>query len=473
MPSYSATHGCPSFQQALDPFLIDPSLPFADVLPATAIDQVFTEEGVSFGTSSRAIYTPPLVLWAFLSQVLSPGKSCRAAVYRVIVFLASLEREANPADTAAYCRARAKLPERVLERLTLDVSDRLEAAVPRHWQWRGRRVFLVDGFTVTLPDTPANQAAYPQSSAQQPGLGYPLLRLVVLVSLATATVHGVTWGPYQGKETGEPALFRQLLDRLQPGDVVVADRYYCSYFLIVLLQARGVQVVFRLHQRRSYDFRRGCRLASGDHLVTWHKPARPTWMDEELYQEIPATLTVREIRRSITAPGCRTKQLVIATTLLDAMDVTAADVATLYHKRWQVELDIRSLKTYLGMDQLRCLTPAMVHKEVWAHVLGYNLVRKVAAQAAWTKKGSPRQVSFTATVQALTAAWETWSTKTAEERLAMARHLLKELAKEVVGARPDRWEPRAVKRRPKPYPRLQLPRAVAKARLAHGQPRTT
>lgn len=177
---------------------------------------------------------------------------------------------------------------------------------------------LVDGFTVTAADTPVNQAAYPQPPSQEPGLGFPMIRAVVLLGLATGSLLGAAFGPYQGKETGEPSLFRELLDRLRPGDIVVADRYYCSYWLVALLQAQGVQVAFRLHQWRDYDFRRGRRLGPDDHVVEWVKPQRPEWMSEEMYEGLPKTLTVREVRFRTETPGCRSESIIVATTLLDA-----------------------------------------------------------------------------------------------------------------------------------------------------------
>jgi putative transposase len=296
-------------------------------------------------------------------------------------------------------------------------------------------------------------------------LGFPLIRWVMLLSLATAAVQGFAYGPYKGKETGESALFRQLLGNLAAGSIVVADRYYCSYFLVALLQAHGVDVVLRLHHRRQYDFRRGRRLGADDHLVNWYKPPRPDWMDEAEYAALPDTLSVREIRHQVAQPGYRVDELILATTLVDA-DVYAADeVADLYAERWQVELDIRSLKVTLGLDQLRCRTPFMIAKELWAHCLAYNLVRKVAAQAAVLAEVSPRSRSFTATKQAVLASWDKLSAATDADYVAGALALLHVLRKQKVGHRPGRCEPRAVKRRPKPHKLLKEPRAAAQARL--------
>jgi putative transposase len=466
MSFYPPSSACRSFEAALAPFLQDDGLPFADALPAEQVRQACRDEGVHFGACPRAVYNPAVVLWAFLSQVLGADKSCRAAALRVLVLSVTLERGPCSADTGTYCRARAKLPAALLRRLAYDVADQVERAVPRRWLWKGRHVHLVDGTTVTAPDTPENQAAWPQPPSQRPGLGFPLIRLVVLLSLTTALVGGLALGPYEGKETGEPALLRTLLGRLRPGEVLLADRYYCSYFMVALLRARGVDVVFRMHQCRGVDFRRGRRLGRDDHVVVWQRPDRPEWMDEETYAGMPRTLTVREVRARVATPGFRVGELVVVTTLLDADEHSAEEVTDLYHDRWHVELDIRSIKAALKMEALRCLTPLMVEKEIWATVLGYNLVRKVSCQAALLAGQQPRQISFTATLQAVREGWKEATYAGGAARRALGAALLAALAKEEVGDRPDRCEPRAVKRRPKPQALLMVPRAEARAALS-------
>jgi putative transposase len=471
MPSYPPDANSFQSQQTLAPFLQDEGLPFAEVLSADAIEQAFAEEHVAFGQTSRSLWTPALTLWAFLSQIIGADPSCRQAVARVVVALA-LSQDLDSLDTASYCRARAKLPASVLRRLALQVGQRLERAAPDTWLWHGRHVQLIDGSTSKLPDTPENQAAFPQPRTQKPGLGFPLIRWVAVVALATAAVQAFAYGPYKGKETSELALLRQVLEHFQPGDVVVADRYYCSYFLVALLRACGVDVVFRLHQRRKYDFRRGRRLGAGDHVVVWQRPARPAWLSVEEYATIPATLEIREIRVTVQEPGSRVREFVVATTLLEAEAYGAAALAELYHQRWQVELDIRSLKTTLQMDKLRCLTPFMIEKEIWAHVLAYNLIRKVAAQAALEGQVTPRSLSFKAVQQVLRGGWQKLTQTTGEEYVRLSRSLLGALRKERVGNRPGRCEPRAVKDRGKPHRRLQEPRAAARAKLLRGKKST-
>ena len=297
------------------------------------------------------------------------------------------------------------------------------------------------------------------------GAGFPILRMVVLLSLATACLRGMALGPYEGKETGETALLRQLLDEVQPGEILLADRYYCSYWLVALALARGLDVVFRMHHLRDYDFRRGQRLGADDHVVTWHRPQRPQWMDEATYAAMPRTLTVRELRADITTPGCRTSEIVVVTTLTDAARYPKVDVADLYHDRWHVEPDIRAIKQSLAMDHLRCQTPFMIEKEIWVHFLGYNLTRKASCQAALLQEVHPRAVSFTATKQTINAARSQLTQASLAERVRQGGLLLRAVGKERVGNRPDRCEPRVVKRRPKQYKHLREPRAQARARL--------
>ena len=395
------------FQNTFAPFAQDADLPFGDILTLADVEQIFADEEVSFGQTSRSFWTPALTTWAFIWQILSPDKSCRQTVANVIMFLSAVESaKLGELDTTLYCRARAKVPARVFRRLAILVGQRLEAAAPAEWLWKQRHVKLVDGSTSTLPDTEENQKAFPQPKSQKQGLGSPMIRWVVLIGLATATIQEFAYGTYAGKETGETALFRQILHALSAGDIVLADRFYCSYFMVALLQLNGVDVVMRLHQRRKYDFKLGEQLGEGDHIVVWQRPERPEWMDEEFYALMPATIRMREIYHKVNEPGYRVDELVIATTLLDTQEYGADEITELYSERWQVEVDIRSLKAGLSMDCLSCKSPFMVEKELWAHILGYNLVRKIGCQVAKVMDVTPRSISFTAAKQAILAGWQ-------------------------------------------------------------------
>jgi len=468
MSSYLENHQNFNFRNALAPFAQDQDLPLAEVLSEADVVRIFAEEKVSFGKLAHSFWTPAITLWAFLWQVISPDKSCRQVVANVLMSFA-LSQEAEDIDTGLYCRARAKLPAAVFRRLTLHVGHGLERVASEDWLWKGKHVQLVDGSTSRLPDTEENQKAFPQPKTQKPGLGTPLIRWVVLIGLATAAVQGFAYGPYAGKETGETALFRELLEHLQRGDLVLADRFYCSYFVVALLRTNDIDVVARLHQKRKYDFRRGQPLGEGDHIVEWYRPKRPDWMSEELYALMPETIRMREMIRRIDQPGYRVKELVIATTLLDAQEYKADEIVELYSKRWQVELDIRSLKVTLGMSDLRCKTPFMVEREIWAHLLAYNLIRKVGAQVAQQMKVAPRSVSFKATKQAILGGWQPATKLQGADYVRVAKVMLKMLQKQKVGNRPGRCEPRAVKVRPKPQKLLTEPRKAARAKLLQGK----
>lgn len=434
-------------------------LAFADVLPAARVKQALAEEGAVW---RQKVFTPVLTLWAFLSQVLSADGSCRAAVARVLAWLVSRgERPCRP-TTGPYCKARQRLPESLFRRLVRETGTTLQRNLPGAWLWQGRRVKLVDGTTVSMADTPANQAEYPQPSSQEPGLGFPIARLVVVFCLASGTVIDAALGKYRGKRTGENALVRSLADAFEPGDVFVGDRYFSGYFDIAYWQQRGVDVVVRLHQRRTCDLRRGRRLGPNDHVVVWSKPPqRPEWMDEATYAAMPAELELREVRVRVTEPGFRTKVLVVVTTLLDARRYTPAALADLYRMRWHAELDLRSLKTVLGMEVLRCLSPDMIRKEVWAHLLVYNLIRTVMAQSAEFHGCTPRALSFTGALQTMAAFAERLLEARGRTVGELHTWLLIAIGAHVVGNRPGRSEPRAKKRRPKPYPLLTQPRPVA------------
>jgi len=472
MASYPP-HGFGSrFQLLLQSFAQHPEQHFPQALSDERIEQLCQDEDVHFAQDADDIYTPQRTLWALLTQVLSASKSCVAAVARVLALSAMRSRPLPSANTGAYCKARAKLPETFLRRLTVLVGTELDDGAPPSWRWKQRhRTLLVDGTTVTLADTAANQQTYPQVKSQKAGLGFPILRLVVLLSLATAGVLDAALGPYQGKESGETALFRQLLAALRMDDVVVADRYYCSYWIVALVRQRGAHVVFRLHHLRHYDLERGQRLGTNDHVTTWTKPARPPWMDAETYASLPKTLTIRELQIQVTQPGYRTRQIVIATTLLDAREYSREELGDLYHRRWQAELDLRSMKQTLRMDHILCKTPAMARRELWAHLLGYNLVRQALAEAAWKSNRSPRQLSFAGGMQTLEAFRMLLLGGGSGSASLAARvgQVLEALATHRVGDRPGRVEPRKVKRRPKSYPRLTKPRAQERAALLAGQ----
>jgi hypothetical protein len=440
-----------------------PGLPFADLLPAERVEQALRDEKVSF---RDRLFSPLVTLWVFLSQALDPDHSCRAAVARFLAWRAAGGLAPCSADTGAYCKARRRLPEAVLARLAREAGRRPQDEAPKGWRWNGRTVKVVDGTTVSMPDTPANQKEYPQSRSQKPGVGFPVARVVVLFSLAVGTALDCVLGPWRGKRTGETALFAGLRHNLEAGDILLADRGFGSFWGLVLARHRGADVVVRLHQGRRADFRRGRRLGRGDHVVAWAKPARPGWMEEVTYAALPASLEVREARVRVHWAGFRTRALVVATTLLDPEAYPAGDVGLLYRVRWYCELDLRALKQTMQVDVLRGQTPGMVRKEVWAHLLAYNLLRGLMAEAAREAGLLPWEVSFKGAMQAANAfAAALWAA--GEEALeGLCGRLRAAIASHRVGDRPNRYEPRRRKRRPKPYPLLNEPRSDARVRLA-------
>jgi putative transposase len=464
MPFYAPRSRQQQAQSWLAAFFQSAGLPLDDVLTPDDVVSAFTDAGADCHGSATALFTPLLTLWAFVGQLLHTDHSCRAAVLRVIVLCAALERPLPATDTAAYCRARARLPTAALRCLATRLGQRLESRAPKGWLWQGRSVKLADGSTSSVPDSPANQQAFPPRRTRR-GLSYPLIRWVCLVSLATAAVLDFNYGPYQGKRTGELALFRALQNTLQSGDVLLADRFFCTWFTFALAQRRGVDVVARLHASRTQDFRVGIRYGPGERLMFWDRPARPDWLDEATYQSLPAFLTVREILVQVERRGCRTRRLIVATTLLSRRQYSREAVSQLYSARWQVELDIRSLKVHLGLGELRCQSPDMLAKEIWGGLLAYNLTRKVGCQAACLQGVRPRQISFTACRQALCAGLKQRLLADPEQLQRQGEALLARLGQEQVGNRPGRVEPRAVKRSGKGYPRLGQPRAQARARL--------
>jgi len=436
-----------------------PVLPFADLLSPLLVGEIIREINLEF---RERLYTPFITLCVFLGQVFSEDHSCRDAVARLLAFrIANGQRACSP-DTNPYCRARKRLPEKLFQLLVQRVGQWLQKSVPDKWLFHGRQVKSVDGSTVSMPDTRENQKEYPQSRSQQPGVGFPIARLVVIFSVSCGAALKMAIGPWRGKETGEAALFRTLWDSLEADDVLLADRYYCSYANIALQQKRRVDVVFRRHHLRHSDFRRGKRLGKYDHLITWRKPKqRPAWMDETMFAELPEELVLRELKYTITEKGKRAKEVIVITTLLDAELYTQQELADLYNIRWRAEIDLRSLKTVMEMDVLRCKTPEMVRKEVWTHLLAYNLIRTVIAKAAEAHDCEHYNISFKGTLQTINAFRDYMLMDLTSQ---WYEALLKAVAYHQVGNRPGRYEPRARKRRPKPYKLLQIPRNEARKR---------
>jgi hypothetical protein len=416
-----------------------------DVLQSDAVRKEI-EEHLSPGHRERT-YSPAVVLAMFVRQVLNHSSLQKAISEAVVAAL--LPRDVSR-KTASYSTARSELPTKLVKRLTMVIANELERYTPQQWNWRDRRVKLVDGSEIDLADTEANQEAFPQPTSQKKGVGFPHARIVAVISLATAAVLGIAMGPRQGKRTGEHALLRKLLSCFSRGDVMIADSYYASYFLIAVLRRMGVDFVFQQHGARKTNFRKGKHLGAGDHLATWEKPEKPEWMTDKEYARLPEELTVRELR---------VKKKILVTSFLDPAEVSKREVGNLFLQRWNVELDLRNIKTTLGAELLVCKKPEMCEKELAMYMLGYNLIRLIMAQAALEAGVLPRQLSFKNAV----TEWLAWSQKpgalgTEEDVTAM----LSAVAAVRVGNRPGRVEPRTIKRRRKAFPLLTKPREVAR-----------
>jgi hypothetical protein len=449
-------------------FLQDGELPFSNVLSEELISQALTALETCW---LDRIYSPLVTLWVFLGQVLSADHSCRAAVARLNAYRLSRGQEPCSPETGAYCQARKRLPERFFSNVARQTGRALEQSVNPQWLWKRRRVYVYDGSSVSMPDTPQNQHAYPQPVAQKPGLGFPLARIAAVFSLACGAVLELGICRYAGKGQSELGMLRTLWDIFLPGDILLADRLMCAWTEMVMLKERGVDSVCRFTSHRKADFRLGKRVGPDDHIVGWSKPMKPRSIDRETYNTLPDFLMVRECRIRVEQRGFRCTTLIVATTLLDADEFTKEDLAQLYRARWNAELDLRSLKQTLQMDILRCKTPELVRKELWTHILAYNLIRTIMAQSAAKHGLEPRSISFKGAVQTLEAFQPVIAlrgeTNSAVRKL-IYEHFLDAIAKHRVADRPDRYEPRRRKRRPKPYDRLMKPRQETKRRMLNG-----
>ena len=412
------------------------------------IDAKLLDFKAASGTNSRSrIFSVPVTFWAFLGQVLDSGSSCRKAVCRVQT-LFSLKALQPPADdTSAYCSARLRLPVRWLCRLNTAIASRLGGADSA----RGR-LLVVDGTSTTLADTASLQKKYPQPSSQKPGCGFPLMNILGLFDLRSGAWLAAAKGHADNHDL---PLFRRLYRRLHKGDTVVADRAFCSWFDIAILRAKGVDVVMRLHQRRKVDLRKGKRLGKRDHLVGWTRPGRPVWMSAAQYAALPAEMVMREVVSERVRPGYRTTKIFLATTLVDATN-DPLEVANLYSRRWQIELNFDTIKTTMQMETLRTKSPALVCRELLMHMIAYNLIRSLAERAGVEDVDT---MSFKGSLDRINSwAWVIWSAPNQKQARFCVESLLESIRVDIVKRRPGRREPRAVKRRPGGFQLLTRPR---------------
>lgn len=413
------------------------------------------------GPNSRErVYTVRRTFFGFLFQVLKPECSCREIVRQILALCALHTGDASSPATSAYCQARQRLPWDILPRLRCALTDRADRA---RQLWKGFRVKVVDGTGISLPDTEGNQRAYPQPGGQKPGCGFPLLKLVGVFSLASGALLDYAKG---NKHQHELGLLQRLLDTFKAGDLVLADRGFSTYALMALLWLRNAHCLFRLHHARRRDFRQGRHLDKNDRLLVWRKPApwqKPRFIPKRLWQRLPQELSVRMVRFALVVPGYRTKSVTLITTLLDPALYPAAELARLYARRWRIELWFRDIKTSMGMETLRCLSPGMVHKELEMYFIAYNVIRCLMAEAAETHCVAIERLSFKGTVDSLRQfAAAIAQARSRRKKGELIARLLELIARDPVPERCGRREPRAVKRRPKPYQKLNRPRHLMK-----------
>lgn len=427
-------------------FFLVGDIPFNNLLPDSLIKAIHQS-----GNVRETVFTPLITLKAFMLQALSPVGSCKEAVAHILTERLSADLDANSMNTGPYCKARQRLSLTHLKTAVCASGQALHQQASKTWLWQGYRVLLLDGTTLLMPDTEDNQMSYPQQSAQKPGLGFPIVRLVGLLSLATGSCIEYALGPYQGKGSGETSLFSRLIETLGQDDLLLADRYYTTYAIMALMIARSTPLVFRQRVNVKSDFRKGKHLAAKDHLICCSKPKRkPVWMSEDEFVALPEEISIREF--SVNG-------IVYITTLMDAKAYPKKALAQLYQQRWNIELDFRTIKTHMGMDMLRCKSAEMVNKEIAVSLLVYNLIRANLARAALVNNKIPRQLSFMAVVQLMCNTVHLCISVTAQALEKQLCSLFTAMAYTEVGTRKRPNQPRVIKRRPKPFSLMTKPRS--------------
>jgi len=429
---------------------------FVDLLSNDALTATIKDHVPPF---REQIYTPTQTLSMFVAQTLNEDRSCSKAVIDMIIQNKSNNkaRKISP-NTGAYCLARQKLPLPLLTNLTTKIAELVHEKSTKKWGWNSRPVRMIDGTTLTMPDTAKNQAKFPQHGNQKPGLGFPICRLLAVSCLSSGVILNAAISPLKGKGSDEQSLLRKVLDTFKHGDIVLGDAFFGTYFLLVEMMRRGVDVLFEQlgSRKRKTDFGSGMALGKKDHLIEIPKSKKkPDRMTQEQFDDAPDEIVIREIKVG---------KKILITTMLSAKKAPKKELKLLYKQRWHVEVDFRNIKTTLGMNILSCKTPDMCEKEIWVYLLANNLLRLLMAQTAFEYNLKPRQLSFKYTIQI-------WNTYYLLGKI-LDEEMFNLIAKRVVGNRPGRIEPRAVKRRPKPYPLLMLPRNEARQNiLKNGHPK--
>ena len=413
------------------------------------------------GKHSRVrVFSNNVTFWGFLHQVLSPSTPCREVVRKVQSFCSEKELPLPSSNDAAYCKARAKLDDKDLKKIHSKVCEKVQQRVIEDQRWKGRDVRVLDGTGITLPDTLENQAEFPQPSIQRKGCGFPVMKVVACFCLASGAL--IHWVETELKRH-ESRILKQFIKFFKLGDVVLTDRGFSSYGNLASLVKAGVDAVMRVHQMKKLDYSEGKALGPMDRLVTWLKPKScPKGWDEDHWKSLPESLELRIVRICIEVRGFRVRQYDLVTTLLDAEVYSSDDLAELYFRRWAVELFFRHIKTTMGMEMLRCKTPKMVRKELRMFIIAHNLIRALMQEAANLYQCDLTRMSFKGTVDTLRQfSYAINATKSSpRNRQRVIDEMLLVIASEKVPLRENRSEPRAVKKRPKPFPRLTKHRLI-------------
>ena len=439
------------------------AVPFDDLLTGELVQQTLKTRQCRFGETYHAVYTPLLVMWMVLWQLLS-DESCDAAVATAIAYCTELAIKPPGVDTGGYVRARNKIPYEVYADLARHVARELDTRAPQHWKPFGRTTWIIDGTTFTMSATPDNLAKFQCHPNQHPDVGMPIPRAIVILSMATGCVLDFAYDNYSGKGTGEISMLRSRLDVFQPGDIVVMDALYCSFPTIALLKQRGIDVVVRMSGSRLVDHRSSERLGQGDYIMTWKRPAKSQLPAGYCEDDFPETMKTRVVRYRVKNSEDKWETFEIVTTLLDKEQYPQDEIAALYNMRWNGETDIRTLKDTLSLDQVRCQTPDNVEREVWATMLGYNLVRRLAASAAYVAKKKPREIGYQGTWNIVAASWMIRSLN-GQPLPEIVQQILANIAKHRAGHRPGRLEPRIIRKRPKPQEKMKKARTAYRRRV--------
>jgi hypothetical protein len=448
------------FRVVRNKFARDDGLPFGRLLNREYVLSVLDSEGHKYRSRT---FCPLVTLWGWLSQSLSQDKSLNEAVSRILAHRVSIGLPACSASSASYSEARTRFPSPVMRRMAREIGRKVHDSANGSWNWHGREVFIADGTGFLMADTPENQLAYPQSGKSPKGIGFPIMRTVSLISLATGAVLDMAFAKYKGKGTGELNLLRSLMGNLSSGNILVADRYYPTYSTVAMLQKAGVDLVSFSHHARQVDFTAGHVLGENDHIVAWTKPQSREGMDPEEYRNMPDTILVREFAVEIENRDGGRETAIVVTTMIDPT-IPQKELSGLYWKRWNCELDIRSIKHSMHLDFIRAKSPDMVHKEIWCHLLAYNLLRGTMVESAKRNDTLPRQLSVKGAMQAIESFTPAMMATDGNEMIYNA--LLTTVSAHRVGNRPGRQEPRFKKRRPTWTKLMTVPRSKSHRRLA-------